>query len=48
MASDLAKDVPTSREPKSPGPLVKPMAEIAFCCIFALVKDFSTTGIIFC
>ena len=30
-ANDLAKETPTSREPKSPGPRVTATAEMSFC-----------------
>ena len=39
MAKDLENDVPTNREPISPGPLVKAMAFNAFLSIFAFFKD---------
>ena len=46
--SDFAKEVPTKRDPISPGPLVKAMAEIISFLIPAFFKAWSTTGTIFC
>ena len=41
-------EVPTSNEPKSPGPRVNAIALICFFCIFACFIAASTTGMIFC
>ena len=48
IANDLAKEVPTNNEPRSPGPLVKAIALSCFLSIFALRKAAVTTGTIFC
>ena len=45
--SDLANDVPTSKEPKSPGPLVNAILVISEILIFAFSKAAETTGTIF-
>ena len=47
-ASPLAKDVPTSRLPKSPGPRVKAMAERSCLSTPARLSAVSTTGSMFC
>ena len=47
-AIDFAKDVPTTKEPKSPGPFVKAIPSTSFNVTFALFKAASTTGTMFC
>ena len=47
-AKAFEKEVPTSKEPKSPGPRVKAMADNCFFSIFAVFKAVSMTGMIFC
>ena len=46
--SDFANEVPTSKEPNSPGPRVNAMADTSFLSIFALANAWCTTGTIFC
>ena len=48
MANDFAKELPTKREPKRPGPFVKAIASISSFWILAFFIAESTTGIIFC
>jgi hypothetical protein len=46
--SALAKEVPTSSEPRSPGPLVKAIAVRSEGLIPALTRAWLTTGTMFC
>ena len=46
--NDLAKEVPTKRDPINPGPLVNAMASNCSLLIFATFKASLTTGTIFC
>ncbi|OAV63614.1 hypothetical protein Barb6_03639 [Bacteroidales bacterium Barb6] len=48
IASPLAKDVPTSREPVSPGPRVKATAVSSDLLMPARFTASDTTGIMFC
>jgi len=48
MAKVLAKELPTNKEPNSPGPLVKAIAVMSFLWILARFIALSTTGTIFC
>ena len=48
MASPLAKEVPTSSEPKSPGPRVKATAVSSERWIPARRMASETTGTMFC
>ena len=48
MARLFANDVPTSKEPIKPGPLVKAMAFSCEGSIFATFKARSITGTMFC
>jgi len=47
-ASDFAKELPTRREPNSPGPFVKEITSISPILILADLIATSTTGTIFC
>ena len=46
--SPLAKETPTSSDPRSPGPRVKAMASTLSMVIPASLRAVSTTGTIFC
>lgn len=48
MANPLAKEVPMSREPSSPGPRVKATALISLTLMSACRMASETTGMIFC
>ncbi len=47
-AIDLAKELPTNKEPIKPGPCVKAMADNCSLEILAFFKAASITGTIFC
>ena len=48
IENDFAKETPTNKEPKRPGPFVKAIALISVFFILAFLIAASTTGIIFC
>ena len=47
-ANPFVKEVPTRREPNSPGPLVNAIASISLSETSAIFSALSTTGKIFC